>query len=86
MASAALWPLSCTLCTPVRDDVLKYSADSVAVVGWGVLGPPTSGTPYWVVQNNWGSEWGEGGFLRLRRGDNLFGLEGGSCHVPTVSV
>ncbi len=52
---------------------------SVALVGWGV----EQNIPFWVVQNNWGSAWGEGGFVRMRRGVDLLGIEGG-CHVPMV--
>ena len=54
---------------------------SIAVVGWGEEG----GVPYWIVQNNWGTEWGEGGFVRLKRGANLLGIEGG-CHAPVVGL
>lgn len=32
-----------------------------------------------------GTEWGEGGFLRMQRGVDLLGIEGG-CHVPRVDV
>ncbi len=54
---------------------------SVAIVGWG----DEAGTPYWTVQNNWGTRWGEEGFARVLRGSNLLGLEE-RCHFPTVQL
>lgn len=33
------------------------------IVGWGTSGS----TPYWIVQNQWGTDWGESGFFRCKR-------------------
>ena len=30
---------------------------------------------YWLLQNSWGPEWGEGGFFRMARGINDSGVE-----------
>ena len=77
----------------------KSSDDhSVAVVGWGeeemVIEEPAAidsaglqqeatTVKYWIVMNNWGTRWGEQGFVRLQRGSNLLGIEG-ACHYPIV--
>ncbi|KAI6198230.1 Papain family cysteine protease [Aphelenchoides fujianensis] len=38
---------------------------AVKVVGWGQT---PDGVPYWTAVNSWGSDWGEGGTFRIRRG------------------
>ncbi len=36
---------------------------AVSIVGWGT--DSTSNQNYWIVANNWGSNWGEGGFVKM---------------------
>jgi C1A family cysteine protease len=46
------------------------------VVGYGVQGT----TPYWILQNTWGTGWGENGCMRMRRN------AGNMCGVATSPV
>ncbi|XBI51950.1 hypothetical protein VPH35_034400 [Triticum aestivum] len=49
---------------------------AVTVVGYGADGG-AGGQEYWVVKNQWGAGWGEGGYMRLTRGN------GNNCGMAT---
>lgn len=44
---------------------------AVVVVGYGSL----YGEDYWVVRNSWGSGWGQGGYVLMKRGVNMCNVE-----------
>lgn len=52
-----------------RSTVAGYHA--VRILGWGEEG----NLRYWIVANSWGSQWGEGGLFRIKRGDNSCQIE-----------
>jgi len=51
------------------------------MIGWGV----EKDTPYWLMVNSWGEEWGANGLFKIRRGTNECKIES-SCTagVPLV--
>lgn len=44
----------------------KKTNHAVTIVGWD----PQS----WIIKNSWGSFWGDKGFFRLKRGENMCGV------------
>ncbi|XP_019858627.1 PREDICTED: cathepsin O-like [Amphimedon queenslandica] len=51
---------------------------AIQVIGYNLDNNPV---PYWIVRNTWGSDWGEGGYVRLKFGENTCGL---AAEVVTV--
>ncbi|CAN6812182.1 unnamed protein product [Brassica oleracea] len=39
------------------------------VVGYGI----EDGVPYWLIQNSWGTDWGEKGYIKVEMGKNMCG-------------
>jgi C1A family cysteine protease len=54
----------------------------------GVLaaGYQTSGSAYWLVKNSWGTSWGESGYIRLAKGNNLCGINNAASYPTGVSM
>ena len=42
----------------------------VVIMGYG----DDDGTPYWLVKNSWGPQWGELGYFRIQRRLSLLGI------------
>lgn len=42
---------------------------AVVLAGYGTEEYPDGNVDYWVVRNSWGPDWGEGGYVRLYRGN-----------------
>lgn len=49
-----------------------FGLHAVRVIGWG----EENNVPYWLVANSWNNYWGDGGFFKVRRGNNEVNIEG----------
>jgi len=48
----------------------------VLLVGYGSgAGADTKEKPYWIVKNSWGETWGENGYYKICRGQNICGVD-----------
>jgi len=55
---------------------------AVLLVGYGT--DDTTGEDYWLVKNSWGTQWGEDGFFRIRRGVDECGIESIAVEVSVI--
>jgi cathepsin C len=58
---------------------------SVLLVGWGEEEVKGKNVKYWLLQNSWGRNWGEAGYMKFKRGVDLLGIESiGEAAIPTL--
>lgn len=56
---------------------------SVLLAGWGE--DAETKEKYWLIQNSWGSNWGENGYFRIRRGVDELSVES-TCEIGTPGL
>lgn len=55
-------------------DCSKETNQAVLIIGYGKVKTPQGTKKYWMIQNYWGVQWGERGFMRILRGKTECGI------------
>ena len=66
----------CGIYCPSKQEIMRHA---VEIVDYGIS---RYGTPFWVVKNSWGPEWGENGYFRIRMGDLKIGQNNYPISIP----
>ena len=53
--------------TGTGDDADDEGAHAVIMVGWGEETIGTEQVKYWILQNSWGQDWGDNGYVKMFR-------------------
>ena len=53
---------------------------AIVIVGYGTS---MFNTPYWIIKNSWGTEWGQNGFGKFRRN---YWMPRGMCGIAKKAV
>nr|CAH0102895.1 unnamed protein product [Daphnia galeata] len=56
---------------------------AIVIVGYGTTNATstTPATPYWIVRNSWGIDWGIKGYFLIKRGVNMCNIESWAAYV-----
>jgi len=71
--------------SPVAEEWVKVD-HAVLMTGYGVDTSGSEPKPYWILQNSWGPDWGEDGFMRIARGENESGVEFQAVEASVTSA
>lgn len=84
-------PIACTLHAQPLDPVPRGfkgvfdtkengpTNHAIGLTGFGT--DELTGMKYWIMRNSWGDYWGDGGYVKMRRGVNLLNVEEGCYYA-----
>jgi cathepsin C len=53
----------------------EYTNHAVVAIGWGEEVVNDNIVKYWILKNSWGAQWGEKGYFRMGKGNNMGSVE-----------
>ena len=63
------------------EDAFKFNGQHIVkIIGWDRQG---EGNEYWLVENSWGTDWGEDGYVKVLASDKSTGLDYFAIGVST---
>jgi len=68
----------------IFDSTCTQVDHAVNLIGYGQEVVNGESVPFWMIQNSWGSSWGEQGYFRVARGKNAGGVESYNSAVDVV--
>ena len=57
----------------------ETTTHAVTIIGWGHN--ELYDLDYWIVRNSWGEDWGMNGYMLVKAGDNVMGIEDYVCFI-----
>jgi len=59
----------------------EYTNHAVVCLGWGEETINDNNVKYWILKNSWGTNWGDNGYFRLERGNNVASIEAQGVYI-----
>ena len=80
LSESLMYEYTCGVFTQDSKGETLRGGHSVELVDYGT----ESNVPFWVIKNSWGTNYGEGGYFRIRRGDLKIGTRS-SFFLPNLT-
>jgi len=62
----------------------EYTNHAIVCVGWGQDEVEGKIIKYWILKNSWGTNWGENGYFKALRGEDMASIEAQGVFINPV--
>jgi len=62
----------------------EYTNHAVVCVGWGEEEIDGDLIKFWILKNSWGENWGENGYFKIIRGEDMGSVEAQGVYMNTI--
>jgi len=59
----------------------EYTNHAVTCIGWGEERIKSRKVKYWILKNSWGRDWGEGGYFKIVKGEDMASVEAQGVYI-----